>query len=74
MSCRFSSLLIYLLFYTNLFSQNAYPIILIHGFLGWGRDEMAGYYYWGVQMDLQSDLQNKGYDVYSVSIGPISPN
>ena len=23
------------------------PIVFIHGFMGWGRDEMPGYYYWG---------------------------
>ena len=74
MNCRFSSLLIYLLFYTNLFSQNTYPIILIHGFLGWGRDEMAGYYYWGGPVDLQAELQGAGHDVYTVSVGPVSPN
>ena len=57
-----------------LFSQNTSPIILIHGFLGWGRDEMAGYYYWGGRMDLESELKNAGFEVYTVSVGPISSN
>jgi len=56
------------------FAQNTQPIIFIHGFLGWGRDEMAGYYYWGGKMDLEAELINAGYDVYTVSVGPVSPN
>ena len=38
-------------------ASNSYPIILVHGFIGWGRDEMNGYYYWGGQMDLESYLK-----------------
>ena len=57
---------------SGLFSQNSCPIILIHGFLGWDRDEMAGYYYWGGRMDLESELNNAGFEVYTVSVGPIS--
>ena len=56
------------------YCQNADPIILIHGFLGWGRDEMAGYYYWGGRMDLESELRDAGFEIYTVSVGPISPN
>ena len=57
---------------SGLFSQNSCPIVLIHGFLGWGRDEMAGYYYWGGRMDLETKLKNAGFEVYTVSVGPIS--
>jgi len=57
-----------------LFSQNSCPIILVHGFLGWGRDEMSGYYYWGGRTDLEAVLRDGGYEVYTVSIGPVSPN
>ena len=57
-----------------LFAQNNYPVVLIHGFLGWGREEMAGYYYWGGRTDLEAELKNEGFEVYTVSIGPISPN
>ena len=59
---------------SNLFSQNSCPIILIHGFLGWGRDEMNDYYYWGGRTDLEDILRTEGNEVYTVSIGPISPN
>ena len=59
---------------SDIFSQNNYPIILVHGFLGWGRDEMAEYYYWGGRMDLETELKNAGFEVYAVSVGPISSN
>ena len=55
-------------------ANNSCPIILIHGFLGWGRDEMAGYYYWGGRKDLEGMLREAGHEVYTVSVGPISPN
>ena len=71
---RFFLYCTYLLSSTFIFSQNTHPIILLHGFLGWGRDEMSDYYYWGGQMDLQSELINAGYNVHTVSVGPISPN
>ena len=29
------------------------PIILMHGFIGWGRDEMSQYYYWGGKQDYE---------------------
>ena len=67
-------LAMYICFSEILISQNTYPIILIHGFLGWGRDEMAGYYYWGGKTDLEAELNSAGYEVYTVSVGPISPN
>ena len=66
--------ILFCFFFTLSLSQNLHPIILIHGFLGWGRDEMAGYYYWGGLKDYQKNLQNKGYTVYTVSVGPISSN
>ena len=53
---------------------NRYPIILVHGFMGWGTDEMAGYRYWGGKHDIEEYLKNKGYEVYTASIGPVSSN
>ncbi|MFQ6676224.1 MAG: esterase/lipase family protein [Fidelibacterota bacterium] len=55
-------------------AQNSYPIVLVHGFRGWGPDEMAGYNYWGGFYDLEEDLKSLGYDVYTVSVGPVSSN
>jgi len=56
------------------FAENSYPIILLHGFIGWGRDEMNGYYYWGGKFDLETFLVQQGFEVYTVSVGPISSN
>ncbi|MEN2398279.1 hypothetical protein GKZ90_0000690 [Flavobacterium sp. MC2016-06] len=54
--------------------QNNYPIILAHGFFGWGRDEMNGYHYWGGKGDTQEYLNQNGYKVFTASYGPISSN
>ena len=66
--------LLTLLFISTIYAQNYCPIILLHGFLGWGRDEMAGYYYWGGRTDLESVLREQGHEVYTISVGPISTN
>ena len=63
-----------LIFISFITANNNHPIILIHGFLGWGRDEMPGYYYWGGRTDLETLLQGSGHKVFSVSVGPISSN
>jgi len=56
-------------------ASNKYPIVLVHGFLGWGRTEMLGFKYWGgVQGDLESQLKQQGYEVYTATVGPISSN
>ena len=57
-----------------LFGQNNYPIVLIHGFFGWGNDEMGNYRYWGGYKDIQKILEDNGYKVLNVSVGPISSN
>jgi len=57
-----------------LFGQNEYPLVLIHGFFGWGNDEMGNYSYWGGHEDLQKTLEDNGYRVFNVSVGPISSN
>ncbi len=55
-------------------AQSTYPIILIHGYLGWGREEMGHYYYWGGTQDLEAELEAAGHTVFTVSIGPVSSN
>tara|TARA_Y100000748_G_scaffold276112_1_gene252301 strand:+ start:328 stop:1530 length:1203 start_codon:yes stop_codon:yes gene_type:complete len=63
------------LFLINILAgQNDYPIVLIHGFFGWGNDEMGNYRYWGGHKDIQKILEDKGYKVFNVSVGPISSN
>ncbi len=63
-----------ILFISFLFAQNNYPIVLVHGFLGWGPEEMIGYKYWGGFWDIEEYLEEKGFTVFTVSIGPVSSN
>ena len=66
------SFALYLLLSCFLFSKNNYPIILVHGFLGWGKEEVGELNYWGGDNDIEEFLIEKGYTVYSVSLGPVS--
>ncbi|MCY9514451.1 esterase/lipase family protein [Paenibacillus apiarius] len=52
--------------------QNDYPIVLVHGFGGWGREEMLGFKYWGGFSDIQDDLRHYGYSVFTAAVGPVS--
>ncbi len=54
--------------------QNVYPIVLVHGLGGFGRNELYGYRYWGGLTDIQQDLDSLGYTTYTASIGPFSSN
>ena len=77
-SCRFMNAnykyYIILVFSTLLIAANQHPIFLIHGFMGWGRDELLNHYYWGGEEDLQSILEAEGFVVHTLSVGPISSN
>lgn len=63
-----------LFLFSSLVAQNNYPIVLIHGFMGWGEDEMGGYHYWGGTEDYAQLLRDEGYTVFTVSVGPVSSN
>ncbi|MEE8341718.1 MAG: lipase [Candidatus Neomarinimicrobiota bacterium] len=63
-----------IIFISLITAQNNYPIVLVHGFLGWGPDEMIGYKYWGGFWDLEEYLEKEGFTVITVSIGPVSSN
>lgn len=52
--------------------QNQYPIILVYGLAGWGRDELLGVKYWGGVHDIQENLKKEGYSVYTSAVGPVS--
>ncbi|MCP3944537.1 MAG: lipase [Desulfobacteraceae bacterium] len=59
--------------------ENDYPIVLVHGFLGWGRTELGGsvgkgHYYWGGYDDLQTILNNAGSRCKTATVGPVSSN
>ena len=56
------SFALYLLLSCFLFSKNNYPIILVHGFLGWGKEEVGELNYWGGENDIEEFLIEKGYD------------
>ena len=58
----------------GLAAQNKYPIVLVHGFMGWGKNEMGNYKYWGGKYDLEQALIDQGFEVYVASVGPISSN
>ena len=55
-------------------AQNNYPIVLIHGFMGWGKSEMGNYNYWGGKNDFVKSLENNGHEVLELSLGPVSSN
>lgn len=56
------------------YSSNKAPIILVHGFTGWGRGEMNGFLYWGGFNDLQEDLKSQGNQIFTASVGGLSSN
>jgi triacylglycerol lipase len=57
-------------------ASNNYPVVLVHGFAGFGRSEMLGYKYWGGLTDLQTQLQSKYSNqlVVTATMGPFSSN
>ncbi len=60
--------------FSKSFGQNQHPIILVHGFMGWGRDEMGSYRYWGGKNDIENELIKNGFEVYTSNVGPVSSN
>lgn len=55
-------------------AENRYPIVLVHGFIGWGPEEMGNYQYWGGWDDYVQQWRDEGYDILVVSVGPVSSN
>ena len=54
---------------------NDYPIVLVHGFFGWGRDEVLGIFkHFGGFKDIQQELKKQGghKTVVTPAMGPIS--
>lgn len=51
------------------------PIILVHGFAGWGKDEVAGYRYWGgTGLDIERFLNREGFPTATGSVSPVASN
>ena len=63
-----------ILFNMQLHAQNDYPIVLIHGFMGWGESEMGEYNYWGGNKDYINMMRESGNTVFELSVGPVSSN
>lgn len=55
-------------------SGNDYPIVLVHGLMGWGKNEFLGYKYWGGLRDIESYLNNIGHRTYVATVGPVASN
>lgn len=55
-------------------AANNDPIVLVHGFTGWGRNDLKGFLYWGGFNDLQEDLKFQGNKVFTASVGGLSSN
>ncbi|MGE5621536.1 MAG: hypothetical protein ACM3WS_00050, partial [Bacillota bacterium] len=59
-------------------AANNYPVILVHGFLGFGPDELqgSGFKYWGGFNDIEAHMQsyNGTHTVRTASVGPVSSN
>jgi len=68
------TLLLFFILGSLIKSQNEYPIILVHGFMGWGSDEMGSYNYWGGKYDMVKDFEKKGHKIYISNVGPVSSN
>ncbi|WFD10579.1 esterase/lipase family protein [Tepidibacter hydrothermalis] len=55
--------------------KNNYPIVLVHGFAGWGRDEVLGMPYWGgISEDFEEILNDNGYETYTATVSPFASN
>ena len=48
-----------------LLSSNNHPIILVHGFLGWGKEEVGDKNYWGGENDIEKYLNDRGCLLYT---------
>ncbi|DBA02280.1 TPA: hypothetical protein N0F65_006155 [Lagenidium giganteum] len=56
-------------------AANRYPVILVHGFLGYGREELGGLKYWGTfHGDYEQRLNDQGFDVRTAVVGPVASN
>jgi triacylglycerol lipase len=59
---------------TPALAANTDPIVLVHGFAGFGRDEALGYKYWGGFDDLEAYLNSQGRTTKTAVVGPVSSN
>ncbi len=59
-------------------AANNHPVVLVHGFLGFGPDELqgTGFKYWGGFNDVEAHMKryNGTHQVFTASVGPVSSN
>jgi triacylglycerol lipase len=59
-------------------AANNYPVVLVHGFLGFGPDELqgTGFKYWGGFNDVAAHMKtyNGTHQVLAAGVGPVSSN
>ena len=59
-------------------AANNYPIVLVHGFLGFGPTELqgTGFRYWGGFNDVAGHMRsfNGTHQVFAAGVGPVSSN
>ncbi|KAJ3115832.1 hypothetical protein HDU96_011020 [Phlyctochytrium bullatum] len=54
---------------------NNYPIVMVHGLLGWGEKPLLNLmHYWGGLDNFVADLRAEGYSVHQPTLGPASSN
>lgn len=53
---------------------NNYPIILVHGLYGWGKEDIKNLNYWGGKNDLEKSLNDLGFKTMSATVGAVSSN
>lgn len=65
----------FLLFTPRTIKGSDFPTVFVHGYGGWGHYDIHNedIHYFGLTTgDLETALNNKGYDVYMASVGPLS--
>lgn len=59
-------------------AANNLPVVLVHGFLGFGPNELQGtnFKYWGGFNDVEAHMRtyNGSHQVYTATVGPVSSN
>lgn len=54
---------------------NKYPIVLVHGFFGYGRNDKKNDYYWGREYgDIEQIFKKAGFNVMTAVVSPFSSN
>jgi triacylglycerol lipase len=57
-------------------AANNHPVVLVHGFLGFGPDSLVGtgFLYWGGNNDVAASMRADGRQVFTAGVGPVSSN